>query len=126
MRRRANPEGDAQRAIVATLRLVLPSHAIVHHSAHERRGGDKTARLAQAIGVGMGVHPGFSDLVVLSEGRVLFLEVKSRRGRQSEDQLRFAADVRAQGFGYEVVRSVDDALQALDRHGLRTRIIGRR
>lgn len=120
-RRRSNREAEIQRAIVAALRLVLPPGSIVHHSGHEQRGGDARAKLAQAIGVGMGVHPGFSDLVVVSEGRVAFLEVKTAKGRLSEDQEAFRDTVLAQGLPYAVVRSIDDALFALASHGFRTR-----
>jgi hypothetical protein len=84
-RRRSNREAEIQRAIVAALRLVLPPGSIVHHSGHEQRGGDARAKLAQAIGVGMGMHPGFFDLVVVSQGRVAFLEVKTATGQLSGD-----------------------------------------
>ena len=119
--RRGNPEAAIQRAVVAALRLALPPGAIVYHSGHEYRGGDARAKLAQAIGVGMGVHPGFSDLVVVSEGRVAFLEVKTAQGQLSGDQKAFRDAIRAQGLLYAVVRSIDDALLALGSHGFRTR-----
>jgi hypothetical protein len=120
-RRRGNPEAEIQRAIVAALRVALPSGAIVHHSGHEQRGGDARAKLAQAIGVGMGVHPGFADLVIVSEGRVAFLEVKTAKGRLSGDQKAFRDIIRAQGLPYAVVRSIDDALCALGSHGFEIR-----
>ncbi|SFC44546.1 VRR-NUC domain-containing protein [Tropicimonas isoalkanivorans] len=123
--RRGNPEADIQRLIVRTLRAVLPRGAIVHHSANEIRGGPNAQR-AQAINVGMGVHPGFSDLLVISEGQVLFLEVKSKTGRLSERQAAFRDLVRAQGLAWAMVRSVDEALGALAEHGFRTRIAGAR
>lgn len=121
-RRRSNPEADIQRDIVRFLRSVLPPGAIVHHSANEVRGEGEAARKAQGIATGMGVHAGFSDLVVISEGRVLFLEVKSKTGRLRDSQAAFRDDVRAQGFPWALVRSVDDALGALAAHGFRTRI----
>lgn len=123
--RRGKPEADIQRVIVQTLRTVLPPDAIVHHSANEIRGGTDAQR-AQAINVGMGVHPGFADLLVLSEGRLLFLEVKSKTGRLSETQEAFRDAVQAQGLAWALVRSVDDALGALAEHGFRTRISGAR
>jgi hypothetical protein len=119
--RRCNPEAAIQRAIVAALRLALPPGAIVHHSGHEQRGGDGRAKLAQAIGVGMGVHPGFADLVLVSEGRVAFLEVKTAKGQLSGDQRAFRDAIRAQGLHYAVVRSIDEALSALTTHGFTTR-----
>jgi hypothetical protein len=118
-RRGAPPEAEIQRAIVTALRLALPRGAIVHHVANEVAAGGAAARKRQAILVGMGLHPGFSDLVVLAEGRVLFLEVKAPDGRLRPDQADFRDAVRAQGFAWELARSIDDAL---DAHGFATRI----
>jgi len=122
MMRRGTPEADAQRAIVTALRLILPRDAIVHHCANEvTEAGPRGAR-RQAILVGMGVHAGFADLIVLSEGRVLFLEVKSAKGRLRPTQIEFRDAVRAQGFGWALVRSVDEALSALEDHGFTSRV----
>ena len=72
----------------------------------------------------MGIHAGFADLQVIAEGRVLFLEVKSRTGRLSPEQELFRDDVRALGFSWALVRSVDDALEAVAAAGIPTRIVG--
>ena len=122
MNRRSTPEADAQRAIVQALRFALPRDAIVHHCANEvTEAGPRGAR-RQAILVGMGVHAGFADLIVTSGGRVLFLEVKSPTGRLRKSQEVFRDMVTAQGFGWALVRSVDDALGALADHGFATRV----
>jgi hypothetical protein len=121
MTRRGTPVADAQRAIVQALRVLLPRGSIVHHAANEVTSGDRRAKLRQAILVGMGVFPGFADLIVLSGGRVLFLEVKSRTGRLSPSQVSFRDAVQAQGFAWALVRSVEDALGALADHGFTTR-----
>jgi len=76
----------------------------------------------QAILVGMGVHPGFADLAILCDGRVLFLELKSIKGRLSPAQEAFRNAALAQGFGWALVRSLDDALGALADHGFTTRV----
>ena len=121
MMRRGTPEADAQRAIVTALRIALPRDAIVHHCANEvTEAGPRGAR-RQAILVGMGVHPGFADLLVISEGRVLFLEVKSAKVRLRPAQDAFRDTVLAQGFGWALVRSVDDALAALADNGFTSR-----
>ena len=122
MNRRTTPEADAQRAIVQALRFALPRDAIVHHCANEvTEAGPRGARL-QAILVGMGVHPGFADLIVISGGRVLFLEVKSQTGRLRKSQEVFRDAVVTQGFGWALVRSVDDALGALADHEFTSRV----
>lgn len=116
-RRRATPEADAQRGIVRFLRQILWPGSIVHCSPNEQ-----TSALRQAVNVGMGVHAGFSDLIVLARGHVLFLEVKAARGVQSEVQRRFQALVEMQGFPYEIIRTEADALAALDRHRVPHRV----
>lgn len=121
MNRRKTPEADAQRAIVQALRFVLPLGAIVHHAVNEVTAGDRRAKVRQAILVGMGVHAGFADLIVLSGGRVLFLEVKSKVGRLRPAQETFRDAVQAQDFAWALVRSVDDALAALADNGFTTR-----
>lgn len=122
MKRRGTPEADLQRAVVQALRVALPRTAIIHHSANEvTEPGPRGAR-RQAILVGMGVHAGFANLMVLCDGRVLFLELKSRKGKLSPAQEAFRDAVLAQGHGWALVRSLDDALGALADHGLTTRV----
>ena len=122
MNRRSTPEADAQRAIVQALRFALPRDAIVHHCANEATEGGSRGQIRRSILVGMGVHAGFADLIVISGGRVLFLEVKSETGRLRKSQEVFRETVCAQGFGWALVRSVDDALGALADHGFTSRV----
>ena len=120
--KRGNPEADLQRSIVHALRVVLPFGAIVHASNNEIRGSSDWARRQQALMKSMGQYPGFSDLVILSEGRVLFMEIKTPTGSMSTAQRQFGAAVQAQGHGFVVVRGVDDAMAALREFNFRTRI----
>ena len=121
MRRRGTPEADLQRAVVQALRIALPRSAIIHHCVNEvTEAGPRGAR-RQAILVGMGVHPGFADLIVMSAGRVLFLELKAPKGRLRPEQEAFRDAVQAQGFGWALVRSLDDALGALADNGFTSR-----
>ncbi len=122
MNRRSTPEADAQRAIVQALRVALPRDAIIHHCANEVTEPGSRGQIRQSILVGMGVHTGFADLIVISGGRVLFLEVKSQTGRLRKSQEVFRDTVCAQGFSWALVRSVDDALGALADHGFTSRV----
>ena len=123
MTRRGTPEADLQRAVVQALRAALPRSAIIHHCANEVTEPGPRGAKRQAILVGMGVHRGFADLMVLSDGRVLFLELKSPVVRLSAAQVAFRDAVQAQGFGWALVRSLDDALSALADHGFNTRFV---
>ena len=122
MNRRSTPEADAQRAIVQALRFALPRDAIFHHCANEVTEAGHRGAKRQSILVGMGVHAGFADLIVICGGRVLFLEVKSETGRLRKSQEVFRDTVCAQGFGWALVRSVDDALGALADNGFSSRV----
>jgi hypothetical protein len=123
MKRRGTPEADLQRSVVTALKFALPKTAIIHHCANEVTEPGPRGAKRQAILVGMGVHPGFADLMVLCEGRVLFLEMKSLKGRLSPEQEAFRVAVIAQGHGWALVRSLDDALGALADHGFTTRVV---
>lgn len=122
MNLRSTPEADAQRAIVQALRVALPRDAIIHHCANEVTEPGSRGQIRQSILVGMGVHTGFADLIVICGGRVLFLEVKSQTGRLRKSQEVFRDTVCAQGFGWALVRSVDDALAALADSGFTSRV----
>ena len=122
MKRRGTPEADLQRAVVQALRFALPRTAIIHHCANEVTEPGPRGAKRQAILVGMGVHPGFADLMVLCDGRVLFLELKSLKGKLSPAQEAFRNAALAQRHGWALVRSLDDALGALADHGFTTRV----
>lgn len=110
-----------QRAVVAALYAALPPNAIVHCSANEVRAGGAKGRRAQGLAKSMGVYAGFSDLMVIVAGRVLFLELKSATGSLSPAQRAFRDRVCAQGFAWALVRDIDDALQALRDHNFPSR-----
>jgi hypothetical protein len=60
-----------------------------------------------------GLVSGAPDLIVLKDGKVFFLEVKTKTGRMRPSQKLFAERLRQHGFDYFVVRSLDDALKAV-------------
>ena len=73
-------------------------------------GGHRNIQTARALKA-EGVTAGVSDLIMLIPRRgyhALCVEVKTLVGRQSANQREWEAKVRAQGFYYAVVRSLDD------------------
>lgn len=60
---------------------------------------------------GLGSLKGLSDLSAIKDGQTVYIEVKTPRGRLSEWQNKFAANIAAHGGTYIVMRSGDDALQ---------------
>ena len=120
-KKRKNPEAEIQRAIVKALRRALP-HGLVHASINEQRKGN---RRDQGIAIGMGAHPGFPDLLVMCEGRMLFIEVKAPKGTLSDNQKAFRDWSQAEGHAWALCRSVDDALAAARAAGFRLHGLGR-
>ena len=57
---------------------------------------------------GMGAHNGLSDLIAIKNGRVVFIEVKTPRGKQSEYQIKFEEEITKRGAEYIVMRSAQD------------------
>lgn len=56
----------------------------------------------------LGSYRGIADLYALKNGRSVWIEVKTPKGTQSDDQLQFKADIEGHGGTYLVARSVDD------------------
>lgn len=51
---------------------------------------------------------GLADLTILKGGRVIMLEVKTAKGKQSDGQIEFQENWKEKGGEYYVVRSVED------------------
>jgi len=63
--------------------------------------------------VANGMMSGVSDLIVLQENRVIFIECKTDIGKQSEKQKEFQFSVENLGFEYYLVRSLDEFKQVI-------------
>lgn len=55
-----------------------------------------------------GVLAGVSDLIIIADRAVLFVEMKTPKGRQSIRQKEFQASVERLGFEYKICRSLSD------------------
>jgi hypothetical protein len=67
----------------------------------------------------MGQVAGIPDLVMVGpDGRARFLEIKTAIGRLSEAQVRVMGELEMVGCEVAVVRSVDEAVEAIGRWGL--------
>lgn len=55
-----------------------------------------------------GALAGVSDLIVVAERRVLFVEMKAPKGRQRDTQKAFQEKVEALGHKYFICKSLDD------------------
>jgi hypothetical protein len=65
-----------------------------------------------------GMTAGVADLcIMLPKGRVLWLELKTGKGRQSEHQYAFECICVILGHPYHLIRDLPEAIDILRRHG---------
>lgn len=65
-----------------------------------------------------GVKAGVADLVLLfPEGKIIFVEMKTKKGTQQDSQKDFQKRVEDLGFKYLIWRSVDDAISFISKIG---------
>jgi hypothetical protein len=117
--RRAQPEQVLQRQIAQFLAVALDGNS--WFSSLPLGGGGK---LRGAILHGLGVKRGLPDMLVVNDGRVVWLELKSAKGRISEGQQECHAALARARCPVAVVRSLEDAIDALQRAGVPLRIAG--
>jgi hypothetical protein len=79
------------------------------------RNNTGAAELASGHHRHFGLTKGSADLIGVVAGRFCALEVKTRSGRPTEEQIRFLALVRSKGGFAGVVRSAEDARAAIAR-----------
>lgn len=85
------------------------------HSVPNEGAGRDPARASRLVAMGM--RSGVGDLLVwLGNGRVGYLEVKNRVGRQSEAQQTFQRLCILNRIPYGVVRSAQEALDFVERY----------
>ncbi len=51
---------------------------------------------------------GVADIIIIKDGKAIFLEVKNEKGRQSEHQKDFEWAAVQAGATYKIVRSIED------------------
>lgn len=109
---RTNPEAQIQRAVASYLSLVLPNSVMWSAIGH---GGGGKIRGAQLKG--MGLRRGVPDIYIawnIGHGQqTLWIELKSKDGRQSDEQKQFQVCVENIGHSYRVCRSLDEVVNGV-------------
>ena len=88
---------------------------LLHHSPN---GGKRNAVEASKFKA-MGVRAGFPDLIlcVARHGyHGLFIELKTAKGRQSDNQKYFECVLKEQGYEYVVIRSIEDFISTINNY----------
>lgn len=99
-------------AIVAALRYRHPDLVIVH-VPNEHMG--LLTQQQKARWHKMGFVKGFVDLMIIDgRGRVMFLEVKTGKGRLTEEEATFLDEMRERGFCVDVCYGVDEGISLVE------------
>ena len=107
---RRNSEQTVQRTVCEHLRR-RGAHGVLWW--HTPNGGRRSP-VEAAIFSGFGVRAGVSDLILLRDGRVFALELKTERGRPTAAQLQFISEFRAAGGEASIANGLDQALHTLE------------
>lgn len=102
-------EAALHASIVDYCASVLPRGAVLHHSPNEGKRGWKSQQWFKSSGV----QSGWPDLEIFYHGAVLFLEVKSAKGKVEPTQENIHARLADAGFAPVVVRSFTEAEAAI-------------
>jgi len=94
-------EEDIQSSCVTWFRLSYPQYVIFACP----NGGSRN-RLEAINMKRSGVLAGVSDLIIIAERAVLFVEMKTKTGRQRESQKAFQSNIERLGFEYKICRSL--------------------
>ena len=89
------------------------NYCLVHHKPRGiifsvPNGGRRTKREATKLKA-TGLLSGVSDLVIIYNGKILFLELKTKEGSQRKTQKDFGERVKENFFEYHVSHSIDEA-----------------
>lgn len=103
-------ESKIQQAVVQWFRLQYPKYII----AAVPNGGYRNTKEA-AIMQREGILAGFSDLIIIAQHNVLFVEMKTKDGLQSDKQKEFQNKVSRLGFEYVICRSFEQSVLAIER-----------
>lgn len=60
-----------------------------------------------------GMYAGFSDTIVIHFGKIVFIEFKDEKGRQSDKQKDFESKILANGFKYHICRSLEEFINII-------------
>lgn len=98
-----NAESALQHGIVQSLEW---RNILVFHVPNETNISNAVTRMILQL---IGLRKGVSDLIIIVQGHIYFVEIKTPKGKQTEAQKKFQERVEALGFTYWIWRSVDDS-----------------
>lgn len=115
-----NPEARLQRAVASYLSLVLPDKVMWSAIGHGGGGKIRGAQL-KAMGLRRGLADFYIAWYTINGQQTLWIELKSKDGRQSDEQKQFQTCVTNIGHSYHVCRSIDNVVNAIILCGVPTK-----
>lgn len=107
-------EIDLHKAVADFLAATLPKFAVFFHVPNGELGESRVgAKLKR-----MGARPGVPDFDVISQGRAMFIELKTGRGRLSAAQKACIGDLENTGARVAICRTVEEVVAALPEWGV--------
>jgi hypothetical protein len=104
-------EDQIQRGVVQFLRYSLRAGVAWFHVPN----GGQRGRVEGARFVGLGVKAGVPDFLLVADGRLFCLELKTAHGRLSPSQVVMQSELRAAGAAVETVHSLETAMDQIAR-----------
>lgn len=118
-RKRGSPEGRIQSSCVAWFWNTYPQYRELYFCVPNENAREDSNASTGAIRRSMGVVKGVSDTILfLARGKyhALCVEFKTDIGRQSSAQVDWQSKVEAQGYRYEVVRSLEEFKKLINEY----------
>ena len=113
-------EAQLQANVITFFRHALPDETVYFAVPNGEYRTKKTgARLKK-----QGVMPGVADIIIVHEGRIIGLELKTKKGRQSAEQVEFAKRLTKAGGAYYIARSLAEVelVLAAEHIGVKARV----
>lgn len=107
--KRKTPEASLQKCIVQMLKLFGSDNMLFFSIPNERKAAARTIYELKL----MGMRPGAADLCLIIGGKASFIECKSKKGTQTLEQIQFQEDCNSKGIPYRIIRSPEEAADAL-------------
>lgn len=108
------PEEALQIAVVAWLRVALPTEYRFHHSPN----GGKRNIVEAARFKAMGTSAGFPDLIIIGRPMCFAIELKAGKGRMTPQQDAWQAHFYTAGWHVDTCRSLREVEAFLAYHGV--------